>query len=252
MTNTQKEILSTLQQLKKAVAQLAGTSHLPEEQQLSTEALEKGTQEFLRLQSKRSQWVSTSDMGKYLKGAGWYNHKIIQEQFGFTAFIKIGRDYYYDKEQLKALHQELKERGVDFEQFYHLLESEKHFEREYEKLQEQVRTGKTKKRFVVPDWLRDISSTPVKLPEREVVQADIDLLQQEFTAGKYGEYVDVHKGTYAMLKHIYPYEKYLEPGLRRKLSHWCDRFNTASKVLKEITGKQHKFIPAPPEGLIEL
>jgi hypothetical protein len=84
------------------------------------------------------------------------------------------------------------------------------------------------------------------------VQADIDALQQEFVAGKYGEYVDVHKGTYAMLKYIYPYEKYLEPGLRRKLSHWCDRFNTASKVLSEVTGKKHQFIPAPPEGLIEL
>jgi hypothetical protein len=252
MSSATQEVLRELRQLKKAVAQLAGTADLPEDQQLSSTVLEKAAKQFHQLQAKRDQWVSASDIGKYIKGAGWWNHKILQEQLGFTAFIKIGRDFYYDKEQLKLLRDELKKRNVLFEQFCKLLESEKLFDSGYRKLKEQVRTNKTKKFFVIPDWLRDISSTPVKLPEKEVVQADIDQLQQEFIAADYKEYIDVYKGTHAMLKFIYPYEKYLEPGLRRKLSHWCDRFNTASKVLTEITGKKHKFIPAPPEDLIEL
>lgn len=252
MTTTTKQILEELRLLKKAIAQLAGTSDLPEDAQLSPTALDKTAKQFQQLQARRDQWVPASDVGKYIKGAGWWNHKLLIEQFGFTAYLRIGRDFYYDREQLKLLRDELKARNVQFEQFQKLLRSEKEFENAYQKLKEQVRTNKTKKFFVVPDWLRDISTTPVKLPERAVVQADIDELQQEFNQGKYHEYVDVHKGTHAMLKFIYPYEKYLTPGLRRKLSHWCDRFNTASKVLGEITGKKHKFIPAPPEGLIEL
>ena len=252
MTTTTKQILEELRLLKKAVAQLAGTSDLPEDTQLDASALDKAAKQFQKLQTERDQWVSGSDIGKFIKGGGWWNHKILQEQLGFTAFIKIGRDFYYEREQLKLLRDELKARNVQFEQFEKLLRSEKEFQNGYRKLKEQVRTGKTKKFFVVPDWLRDISTTPVKLPEREAVQADIDQLQQEFNDGKYQEYIDVHKGTHAMLKFIYPYEKYLEQGLRRKLSHWCDRFNTASKVLNEITGRKHKFIPAPPEDLIEL
>jgi hypothetical protein len=113
--------------------------------------------------------------------------------------------------------------------------------------------NKTKKHFVVPDWLRDVCSTPVKLPSRDLVQQDVDTLMQEFRDGKYHEYVDIHKSNYAMMKHIYPYERYLEQGLRRKLSNWCDRFNTACKVLQEITGKKYKVIdPVPAEDQIEL
>ncbi len=243
MASTSQHILEEIRQLKKAVAQLAGTADLPEDQQLSATALDKAAKQFTQLQTKRAQWVSHHDIGKHLKGTGWWNHHLIREEFGFSAFIKIGRDYYYDRDQLKALNEELKKRNVNLEQLDKLRRSEKDFEKAYEKLKEQVRTRKTKKSFGVPDWLRDISSSPVQLPERALVQADLDQLQQEFLGGKYAEYVDVHKGTHAMIKFIYPYEKYLEQGLRRKLSQWCDRFNTANGVLKEITGKKQVFIP---------
>lgn len=252
MSTTSAQLLQELQQLKKAVAHLAGTADLPDNQQLNTTALDKAAKQFAQLQKKRDNWVSSSDMGKYLKGAGWYNHKLVQEQFGFTAFIKIGRDFYYDREQLKLLHQELKGRQVNLEQFFSLIRHEAAFDKAYEKLKAQVRGKKTKKHFVVPEWLRDISTTPVKLPERHVVQADIDQLQQEFFDAKYGDYVDIHKGSFAMLKHIYPYERYLEKGLRRKLNTWCEKFNTTCKVLQEITGKKHAFIPVAPQDQIEL
>jgi hypothetical protein len=252
MSSTTQLILQELRVLRKAVTQLAGTADLPEDKQLSPTALDKAAKQFQQLQMKRAQWVSHHDIGKHLKGGGWWNHQLIREEFAFTAFIKIGRDYYYDRDQLKALNEELKKRNVSLEQLHKLRRSEKDFEKAYEKLKEQVRTRKTKKSFVVPQWLRDISSTPVQLPERAVVQVDLDQLQQEFLAGKYAQYVDVHKGTHAMLKFIYPYEKYLEAGLRRRLSHWCDQFNTANGVLKEITGKKQVFIPVAPEEQIEL
>lgn len=92
MATTSKEILQELRQLKKAVAQLAGTADLPEGQQLSYAALEKAAKQFNQLQAKRAQWVYRNDIGKYLKSIGWWNHTFIQEQFGFTAFLKIGRD----------------------------------------------------------------------------------------------------------------------------------------------------------------
>jgi hypothetical protein len=57
------------------------------------------------------QWVDSNDIGTYLKGPGWWNHKFVQEQFGFTAVIKVGRNVFFDKGQLKALAEELKERN---------------------------------------------------------------------------------------------------------------------------------------------
>ncbi|HMF72246.1 MAG TPA: hypothetical protein VK616_12285 [Flavitalea sp.] len=59
--------------------------------------------------------MSQHDIGKHLKGTGWWNHQLIREEFGFTAWIKIGRDYYYDRDQLKALHEALKKRNVSLE-----------------------------------------------------------------------------------------------------------------------------------------
>lgn len=143
----------------------------------------------------------------------------------FTAFFRIGHIYYYHKEQLEALNDELKKRNVNLEHLQSLLQTEKAFKQLYQKLKEQVCTRKTKKSFIVQDWLRDIASEPIKLPDRSLVQADLDQTQQEFAANGYSGYIDIHKGTHAMVKYISPYERYLEAGLRRKMSDWCDRFN---------------------------
>jgi hypothetical protein len=54
-----------------------------------------------------------------------------------------------------------------------------------------------------------------------------------------------------MVKHIYFFEKYLEPGLKRRCRKWCDDFNYANNALEMITGKKEKFILTNPD-LIQL
>ena len=44
-----------------------------------------------------------------------------------------------------------------------------------------------------------------------------------------------------MLKYIYHFEKYLEPGLKNRCRKWCEDFNYANHALELITGKKEKF-----------
>lgn len=56
-----------------------------------------------------------------------------------------------------------------------------------------------------------------------------------------------------MVKHVYHFEKYLEPTIKRRIFRWCDEFNVVNRILQEITGKKEKkFTPVPESELIRL
>ena len=44
-----------------------------------------------------------------------------------------------------------------------------------------------------------------------------------------------------MLRHLYPYTRYLEPTLLRQCRKWVEDFNLANDAIKKITGKKEKF-----------
>ena len=131
-------------QLRQTVSQIAGTDQ-PNWQAYTPKLLEKAAGEFRQLQVKRATWISEHDISKYLKGGWWRTGEFIRTEFGFTAFIKLGPTFYYDKEQLVAQNNALKERNVNPEACQRLRDDEKRFARQFVELKEQVRTGKTKK-----------------------------------------------------------------------------------------------------------
>jgi hypothetical protein len=68
------------------------------------------------------------------------------------------------------------------------------------------------KPFKIPPKLKNIVTTDIPTPDPELVRQDLATLKQEFKSSKFESYIDIYKGTHAMLKHIYYYQKYLEPG----------------------------------------
>jgi hypothetical protein len=82
--------------------------------------------------------------------------------------------------------------------------------------------------FKIPLDLKDVLTSPGKLPDFAVMQSRLKDLKQEFFENNFSEYIDIYKDNYAMIKHIYYFEKYLEPGKRRRFSNWCGEFNTVN------------------------
>ena len=73
------KILAELKQLKRLFTVLMGTEDLPAKEKFSRAALSKAASEFKRMQAARGEWVSTHDIDKVIKSAGWGAHKIIIE-----------------------------------------------------------------------------------------------------------------------------------------------------------------------------
>jgi len=73
----------------------------------------------------------------------------------------------------------------------------------------------------------------------------------EYKTAKLDAYIDIYKGTHSMLKFIYHFEKYLEPGLKKRCQKCCDNFNYANHALQLIIGKKQK-IPVADRATIEL
>lgn len=51
---------------------------------------------------------------------------------------------------------------------------------------------------------------------------------------------------------IYWFEKYLEPGLKKRCKKWCEDFNYANHAIEEVTKKKETFIPVQEEDMIQL
>ena len=104
----EKKILSELQEIRTLLAKFLGTSNKLPSEQFSTEALNKAAKEFLKLSTERGEWIAESDIEKVIKKAGWRSGKFIREQLKFCNYYKRGREYFYYKEDLQKLKQELK------------------------------------------------------------------------------------------------------------------------------------------------
>lgn len=45
------------------------------------------------------------------------------------------------------------------------------------------------------------------------------------------------------MKFIYPFQKYIDPQIKRRCKKWCDDLNYANHALELITKKKETFIP---------
>lgn len=254
MAGENTDIVNELQQIKYLLSRLIGTETLSDEARFSEEALNKAAKAFRDLSLARGEWVAEDDIPKYIKTACWRSGKLIREEFGFRRCFKRGHTFYFYKPDLVELAKELKERNIDVTRYGEYIADQEKFTKLVATAMDSGKgKGKpVKKGFRLPAGLKDITTSPAKYPPVETIREHIQQLKTEFFASKYADYIDLYKGTHAMMKFIYHYERYLEPGLKRSMTKWCEEFNSANTLLKEITGKKEKFIPVTEAELIRL
>ena len=232
------KILEELKQIKLILSKITGTEDLPTKERFSKEALDKAAKEYQDMVIKCGEWVSNSDLSDVSKIYSWNSGKFIIEKFGFSSYFQRGKSLYYNKKDLIALKNELKERKIDLERYIELTEDQEKFEKYIANVN--LPKGKNKN-FEIPDFLEDIETKPYLISE-EIINKDIEELKEEFRNKKLADYVDLyHRGTYAMFKYQYEFDKYLDANMKRDSKNWCTRFNYANHAhekLKELKQKE--------------
>lgn len=248
----QKQILAELKELRTAIAQLAGTSNLPVAEQLSEEVLDKAAKEFLKLRKISDEWLSEYDLYKYFKDSRYGIGKFIREELDFSNYFKKGQSHYYNKKDILALAKELKARNVKLNRYMELKADQENFKKRIASASLNKKTSKGKRAYQLPNDLHDINTSEHPKPSVELIKDDLKNLQEEFFKYKLGEYIDVYKGNYAMVKFEYSYEKYIDNELKRRCKRWCENFNYANHALQLLNQKKVNFIPVKEDDMIQL
>ena len=244
----QNQILTELSELKSILSHLIGTNELESQEQFSKESLDKAARLFARMAAKRGDWVKEDELGKYIK-ADWRAGSFIRSEFGFSACIKDGRSYLYNKKALQKLGQELKARNIDLSRYMEYRRSESEFQK---KISANKKLTKNKSPYELAPDIKDITTSPPPAPDVALVKADLKRLKDEFFQYKMSEFIDIYRDNHAMMKYVYYFEKYLDPQIKRRCKKWCDDFNYANHALELITKKKDVFVPVKEEDMIQL
>lgn len=245
-----KELLNEIKELRKVIATLIGTSDLPATEQFSKEALDKAAMQFQKLSIERGDWISNDDIDKYIKRAHYRSGAFLIKEFKFTNYFKRGRALYFNKKDIVALAKELKERNINLARYIEYTDDHAKFKK-YLESASQNNKGK-KKVYQIPEGLKDFDTSPIKMPSPDIIREDIKSLKDEFFKYNLSDYIDIYRDNYAIMKHIYWFEKYLEPGLKKRCKKWCEDFNYANHALEEVTKKKETFVPVQEEDMIQL
>lgn len=225
------KLLVELKQLRHLLAKVVGTQDLPKREQFSKDAMKKAASEFRKLQTERGEWIAEDDISKVIRSAGYRPGKFIIEKFGFKNYYTRDQKYFFNRKDLVALNKELKARNVKLGKYQELEEDKAKFH----KYLGELRKGKRKRpRFKLPEELMDIDSQPYNHPPKEKVLKHIEALLEEYEKDKLIEFIDIFNNKYAMVKHIFYFDKYLEPVKRKGYDKWCYEFNYAQSALSEI------------------
>ena len=242
----QEIIFKEIQELKSILSIVIGTSDRVGEDRFSAEAIQEAAKLFKKMTIERGDWVDEDELPKYLGPCPWRPGDFIRKEFGFTSWVKKGHHYRYSKSDLIALGEELKAHNINLERYREFLEDKAAFDK---KAAKQETVAAKAKPYIFPKGVKNITTTEIPKPEPDLVRRDLAQLKQAFKDAKFESYVDIYKGTHAMLKHIYYFEKYLEPGLKRRCVKWCVDFNYANRALELITGKKEKFVVTDPSAI---
>ena len=155
--NKVDKIYSELRQIRKLLSELIGTTDKPANEKFSKEAMSKARKQFRKLSIERGEWVPTYDINRVIKHAPYNNAKIIIEQFQFKNYFKRGNTYYFKKKDLIALDKELKKRKINLSKYDELIKDKEKFQKYINSLL--LSEGyKTRRRYKIPEGLRDIFS----------------------------------------------------------------------------------------------
>lgn len=267
MTPSETTILEEIHELKTALARVLGTADRPEGERFSTAALDEAAKFYHKMTIERGEWVPEKNLAQYLGTCSYRSGAFIRKEFAFTNWIKKSHSYLYNKQDLIALGHELKTRNINLKRYEEFVDDKAAFEKKAAKTllaatsaEKNTSTGSTKARlagttnpaatttpgsrkskakpFIFPKGVKNITTTDIPKPDPEIVRQHLAQLKAAFKTAKLTTYIDFYKGTHAMLKYIYHFEKYLEPGLKRRCQKWCEDFNYANHALELITGKR--------------
>jgi hypothetical protein len=243
------EILKELEEIKLLLAKMIGSTDQTVENRFSEEVLDKAAKDFLKMSIERGEWVEDSEIPRFIKTAFYRPGDFIRKEFAFANWFKRGREYLYSKKDLIALNQELIRRNINLKRYQEFLYDKTAFDKRKAAENSPQKSKSKGKPFKIPTGLKNITTAEIPKPDPELVRQDLARLKQEFKTAQFDAYIDIYKGTHAMLRHIYIYQKYLEPGFKRRCQKWCEDFNYANDALKSITGKMEKFIVTDPTAI---
>lgn len=226
-----EKLYAEIKQLRSLLAKVVGTQDLPKREQFSKEALKKAASEFRKLQIERGEWVPGSDISKIIRSADYGSGKFIIQKFGFSNYFKRGKQYFFSRKDLVALNKELKARKINLGTYMRLEEDKEKFR----KYLSELKQGKKKRpRFKIPEGLENIETQPYNHPPKGKVLRHIDDLMKEHEKDKLVEFIDIFRESYAMMKSIYYFDRYLDPAKKKQCAKWCFEFNYAQDALAEI------------------
>ncbi len=225
-------ILKEIQEIRKSLAKIIGTSELPTRQQFSKESLDKAADEFKKLSIQRGEWITDSQISDIIKKAPYYSGKFIIEQFGFTNYFMKGKSLYFNRKSIVALNKELRLRNINLAKYIELFRNQEKFKKYIEKANHGGK--KILNHFQLPEGLKDVNPSSYPSPTEEI-NAHIASLKAEFEKFKLSDYIELYSDeTYAMFKHEYYWDRYLKPDLKKQCTKWCNEFNHANYALKRV------------------
>lgn len=248
----QKQILAELKELRVIVSKLIGSSDLPEEEQFSIEKINRAAKEFRKLFISREDWVSESDLYKYLKGTHYGAGKFIRKEFGFSNYFVQGNTHYYNRTDILNLAKALKERNVSLGKYIELRTSQDSFKKYLAAAAINKKASKKKFPYNLPDDLENITASESPKPSIELIETDLRNLEAEFFEYKLADYIDIFKNSYAMVKFEYSFSKYYPSEVKQRSKKWCERYNYANHALVLLNQKRPKFIPIKEDDMIQL
>jgi len=226
----ESQILSEIKEIKKLLSKVIGTSDLPAKQKFSKEALTNAAKEFRKLEIKRGEWIIDYQVSKVVRSAPYGAGKFIIEKFQFTNYFRYGHNFYLNRKDLLALNKELKKRNIHLKRYIELIEEQEKFSKRIEEIKKH---GTKRKKFKIPEELRDIELTTCRPPDIEIVKNHIEKLKKEFEEQNLSEFIDMYD-TSAYLKVRYHFERYIDQDKLKICKKWCNDFNYANGALREI------------------
>lgn len=233
-----KSALNEILKVKEILSHIVGTTDLPAPQKFNKAALDKAAKWFAKMVQVEKQWVKGYEVSKYFKDC--YSNetgKFIREEFGFSNYYNKGGATFYNKKDLIKLSEELKARNVNLLKYMELKKGQAHIEKKLMdvaiKNRDERIKRKRKKNYTIPDELKNITLSDYKLPDRNVVERDIENLMIEFKNGNYEQYI-YNCADSACIKYDDTIRNYLKGVNGTLYRKWCSNFNKAKHALKLI------------------
>ena len=223
-------ILKELAEVRELLADLIGTKGLPKKAKFSKEAINKAAIEFKKLSTQKGKWISGHEVSYLFKDSPYDTGNFIVENFEFTNYFVRGRSRIYNKKDILALRDELRNRNVDLAKYIELV-------RDKEKFQKYVDSAKKNKRasFIIPDELRDVQPSAYHTPSVSTVQARVKTLLEVFRILGFEKHIDLFENsTYALYKFNGALDDFIDPETKGKCLKWCLDFNYANRALRLI------------------